>query len=185
MSRLSETVCRLPATEAYMMMLPAMYSCPVHGHFARRTQTARRWLYVGGCLRNAPNSLHISPLVRLSPYHVTPRFCITWPAAVDKMEAIKKKLATLKEERDQAIEKAEESEQQKKEAENKADQVNHSTFCGACWPHLFPYTLVWEWMSELATQNSDAGGRSWKGWRTWWRNECEEGWTRAGIRRGK
>ena len=42
------------------------------------------------------------------------------------MEQIKKKLATLKEEKEVALEKAEEATQQKKEAEAKADAVSRS-----------------------------------------------------------
>ena len=68
-----------------------------------------------------PNSLHISSLVldiTLSCY-----IQILYCNCLDKMEAIKKKMATLKEERDQAIEKSEESELRKKEAEAKVDEV--------------------------------------------------------------
>ena len=39
------------------------------------------------------------------------------------MEAVKKKLAQLKEEKELAIERAEEAEKLKKEAEDRADQV--------------------------------------------------------------
>ena len=39
------------------------------------------------------------------------------------MEAVKKKLSTLKEEKEQAVERAEEAEKAKKEAEDRAEQV--------------------------------------------------------------
>ena len=41
------------------------------------------------------------------------------------MEAVKKKLSQLKEEKEIAIERAEEAEKEKKEAEGRADQVRH------------------------------------------------------------
>ena len=45
----------------------------------------------------------------------------------NKMEAVKKKLATLKEEKELAVEKAEEAEKAKKEAEERAEQVRYFT----------------------------------------------------------
>lgn len=43
------------------------------------------------------------------------------------MEAVKKKLATLKEEKELAVERAEEAEKAKKEAEDHAEQVRYFT----------------------------------------------------------
>ena len=42
------------------------------------------------------------------------------------MEQVKKRLAQLKEEKEQAIERYEEAEKARKEAEERADQVRHS-----------------------------------------------------------
>ncbi len=52
------------------------------------------------------------------------------------MEQIKKKLSTLKEEKEAAIEKAEEATQQKKEAEARADSVSLSL----CLSHTHTHT---------------------------------------------
>lgn len=50
--------------------------------------------------------------------------CVPTVPDLGRMEQIKKKLNTLKEEREAAVEKAEEAEAQKKEAEERADVVS-------------------------------------------------------------
>lgn len=45
------------------------------------------------------------------------------------MEQVKKKLATIKNERDNAIEAREDAERQKKEAEERAEQVSFQNNC--------------------------------------------------------
>ena len=50
--------------------------------------------------------------------------CVSTISCVCIMEAIKKKLAALKEEKEAAIERAEEAEQQRKESEAKFEQVS-------------------------------------------------------------
>lgn len=64
------------------------------------------------------------------------------------MEAIKKKLAALKDEKEAAIERAEEAEQQKKEAEAKNEQVS---WWGVGWVGIFLCWLFPEFSSLVNT----------------------------------
>ena len=67
------------------------------------------------------------------------------------MEAVKKKLSTLKEEKELAVERAEEAEKAKKEAEDRAEQVRLFTTNDTSRACAFPQATIFHTKAAWCT----------------------------------